>query len=433
MAIYTVIGLIPQAAGDLFADLSADRRRGLIAVSIGRKLSAIAPVILFWTAIIASAVCLGLTLVTNDCNLEGSQIAITCLGLGNILWFAVRVLQQAVSSLQNEQQSSKTDNPFFNLSADLLCVIDFDGYFKQLNPAAEAILGYSPAEMLDRLAIDFVHPDDREAILEEIASMAAGNSSVYFENRWRCKDGSYKWLAWQASPYPAEKSIYAIARDISDTKNIQISLQENLDLLYSSIDSTSDAIYVKDLQGCYIVVNAKTASILGKEKSEIIGKTDRDLLPVEIADRLIENDRRIIASGIEEIIEESISEKGRIDTYTATKTPLRDRSGKIIGMCGISRNISDRKIAEEQLWKQKEFLRSIYDGVNYMIFVVDIGEDGEFRYVGWNQAVELISGISSEQICGKTPAEIFPDIVADFFQERLSACAAAGRSIAHEP
>ncbi|NJK76711.1 MAG: PAS domain-containing protein [Microcoleus sp. SU_5_6] len=184
--------------------------------------------------------------------------------------------------------------------------------------------------------------------------------------------------------------------------------------MYSAIDSTSDAIYVKNLQGCYILVNAKTASIIGKEKSEIIGKTDRELLPLEIADLLIENDRRIMASGFEETLEEAVSEKGRLDTYTATKTPLRDRSGEIIGICGISRNISDRKIAEEELWKQKEFLRSIYDGVNYTIFVVDIGEDGEFRYVGWNQAVELISGISSEQICGKTPAEIFPDIVADF-------------------
>jgi PAS domain S-box-containing protein len=429
MIIYRVIGLISLAAGVICG--KGDRVLKLAICS--KKLRELAPVILFWNAIVAPAASIDLRLVANNCNLDRNKIAITFLGLGKILWLAVRALRQAVSGIQKDRQSSQTDiHRFFNLSPDMLCVIGFDGYFKQLNPAAEAILGYSVAEMLDRKSIDFVHPDDREATLKEIANIAAGNSSVYFENRWQCQDGSYKWLGWTASPFPAGESIYAVARDISDAKNIEKSLQEKLDLLYSSIDSTSDAIYVKDLQGCYIVVNAKTASILGKEKSEITGKTDRELLPAEIADRLMENDRRIIASGIEETIEESISEKGRIDTYIATKTPLRDRSGKIIGMCGISRNISDRKIAEEQLWKQKEFLRSIYDGVNYMIFVVDIDESGEFRYVGWNPPVESTSGISSEQVCGKTPAELFPPVIADFFYQRLTACVAAGCSISHE-
>ncbi|MCU0545230.1 MAG: PAS domain S-box protein [Oscillatoriaceae cyanobacterium Prado104] len=429
MAIYTVIGLIYLAAGIL----SADRTRRLKAVVSSQPLKAIASVLLLWNAIAVQVVSIGLTSATKGCNLYCKKINSNFLGVKNIFLLAARVLQKAVSGILNDRQSSQTDiYRFFNLSPDILSVIGFDGYFKQLNPAAEAILGYSVAEMLDRKSIDFVHPDDREATLKELAIIAAGNSNVYFENRWRCQDGSYKWLAWTANSSPAEESIYAVARDISDAKNIEKSLQEKLDLLYSSIDSTSDAIYVKDLQGHYIVVNAKTASILGKEKSEITGKTDRDLLPAEIADRLIENDRRIIASGIEETIEEIISEKGRIDTYIATKTPLRDLSGKIIGMCGISRNISDRKIAEEQLWKQKEFLRSIYDGVNYMIFVVDIDEGGEFRYVGWNPPVESTSGISSDRVCGKTPAELFPAVVADFFYQKLTACVAAGCSISHE-
>ncbi|MGL5065064.1 MAG: PAS domain S-box protein, partial [Microcoleus sp.] len=306
------------------------------------------------------------------------------------------------------------------------------GYFKLLNPASETILGYSPAEILDRRAIDFVHPDGREAMLTEIASIAAGNSSVYFENRWRCRDGSYKWLAWTANSYSAGESIYATARDITNIKNTQKSLQETCDLLSSAIESADDPIFVKDLQGRYLIVNSKTASVFNTEKSEILGKNDLELLPTEIADLFMENDRRIVANGVGETVEELLLEQGQLETYLSRKNPLRDRSGKIIGICGIARNISDRKIAEAQLWKQKEFLRSIYDGVNYMIFVVDIGEDGEFRYVGWNPAAELTSGISSEQICGKTPAEIFPEILADFFQERLSACAAAGRSIFHE-
>ena len=106
----------------------------------------------------------------------------------------------------------------FETSRDLLCVAGFDGYFRRLNPAWEATLGYTTEELRAAPFVDFVHPDDREATLREAARVTTGSSAVLFENRYRCKDGSYRWLSWNVTPLPEEALIYGTARDVTEQK-----------------------------------------------------------------------------------------------------------------------------------------------------------------------------------------------------------------------
>jgi PAS domain S-box-containing protein len=107
---------------------------------------------------------------------------------------------------------------FLDLSIDMLCIAGVDGYFKHLNPAWERTLGYSKEELLSRPYVDFVHPEDREAAIAEAKSLAAGRDTFIFENRFRCKDGSYKWLRWTGAVRAEKGVIYAIARDVSPRK-----------------------------------------------------------------------------------------------------------------------------------------------------------------------------------------------------------------------
>jgi diguanylate cyclase (GGDEF)-like protein/PAS domain S-box-containing protein len=109
---------------------------------------------------------------------------------------------------------------FFDLSLDLVCVAGTDGYFKQLNPKFEMVLGFTRAELLERPFLDFVHPDEREATLKTVEKLSSGEPAIDFENRYRCKDSSYKWLSWHASPEP-DGTIYAVARDVTETKIAQ--------------------------------------------------------------------------------------------------------------------------------------------------------------------------------------------------------------------
>jgi PAS domain S-box-containing protein len=110
---------------------------------------------------------------------------------------------------------------YFMLSIDLLCIAGSDGYFKRLNPAWQKTLGFTLEELLAKPYLDFIHPDDRERTIQEADKQGKGLEVVSFENRYLCKDGSYKWLSWSATPIVDEKLIYALARDITELKETQ--------------------------------------------------------------------------------------------------------------------------------------------------------------------------------------------------------------------
>ena len=107
---------------------------------------------------------------------------------------------------------------FFRLSLDLFCVATFDGYFVRVNPAWETVLGFTVEELRKSPFMEFVHPDDRTATTDVMSGLLSGARLIGFENRYRCKDGSYKWLQWTSAPFPAQGLIYAVARDVSDRK-----------------------------------------------------------------------------------------------------------------------------------------------------------------------------------------------------------------------
>jgi PAS domain S-box-containing protein len=115
---------------------------------------------------------------------------------------------------------------FFTVSLEMLCIAGFDGHFKLLNPVWERVLGHSLADLCERPFIDFVHPDDREATIAEAQKLAAGNLTIRFENRYRCADGSYRWLLWNAVAIPEEQKIFAAASDITDRKQFESTLQD---------------------------------------------------------------------------------------------------------------------------------------------------------------------------------------------------------------
>ncbi len=119
---------------------------------------------------------------------------------------------------------------FFEESRDLLCIAGFDGKFKRLNPAWQPALGWTQEELQARPFLDFVYPDDRPATLAEMDKLASGAATISFENRYHCKDGSWKWLQWTACPLPNLREIYAVARDVTEQKRLEKESLDTLDL-----------------------------------------------------------------------------------------------------------------------------------------------------------------------------------------------------------
>ena len=115
---------------------------------------------------------------------------------------------------------------FFTLSLDMMCVAGMDGYFKRINPAWGRILGYTDAELLSRPYMDLVHPDDRAATIAVAGRVSEGEELIHFENRYFHKDGTVRWLLWTAAPFRQQQVIYAAARDITDRKEAQQTLED---------------------------------------------------------------------------------------------------------------------------------------------------------------------------------------------------------------
>jgi len=137
-----------------------------------------------------------------------------------------RAIGSQIGQFVERKNAEEMLHRFFMLSIDMFAIAGFDGYFKLVNPAWERTLGYTQAEMLAKPFLDFVHPDDRESTLSEVAHLASGEETVSFENRYLAKDGSYRWLMWNSTPMPQQKLIYAAARDITEWKRAQSRIEK---------------------------------------------------------------------------------------------------------------------------------------------------------------------------------------------------------------
>ena len=134
-----------------------------------------------------------------------------------LLEMMTAVCSQIGLFLERKRASDDLDR-FFRLSLDLFCVASFDGYFVRVNPAWQTVLGLSEEELRSRPFMEFVHPDDRAPTAGALSALSTGAQLIDFENRYRAKDGSYRWLQWFAAPFLKQDIVYAVGRDITDRK-----------------------------------------------------------------------------------------------------------------------------------------------------------------------------------------------------------------------
>ena len=147
--------------------------------------------------------------------------------------FAVGV----VEDISKRKRAEEERDWVYKYSLDMLCVAGFDGYFKRVSPSFEKILGWSEAELLSTSIFKIIHPDDLEASCQEFKSLEGDKQAIDFENRYRCKDGSYKWLSWNSHPMIENKLIIGVARDITERKRVEKDIERlNADLATRAAD-----------------------------------------------------------------------------------------------------------------------------------------------------------------------------------------------------
>lgn len=159
---------------------------------------------------------------------------------------------------------------FFAVSPGLLSIAGFDGYFKMLNLAWEKTLGYSIGELCSKPYLELVHPDDLEKATEEAIEIRGGQTVFRFRNRYRCQDGSYRWLAWSATPSPAHGLIYASAQDITKSVRMEEVLRDSNERLQQEV-----AGHQRQLRES--TIKNDTLAELGRFKDEVAAMIVHDL------------------------------------------------------------------------------------------------------------------------------------------------------------
>ena len=139
----------------------------------------------------------------------------------------VEGIRSALLDVTERKRAMEELDRFFSLSLDMLAIAGFDGRFQRVNPAWEKVLGFTQREMLACPYLDFIHPEDREATIAEAGKLASGRDTISFENRYRTKDGGYRWLLWTAWPRVELGLIYCAAKDITGRKLAEEAQEEN--------------------------------------------------------------------------------------------------------------------------------------------------------------------------------------------------------------
>ena len=181
-------------------------------------------------------------------------------------------------------------------------------------------------------------------------------------------------------------------------------LERNLSLLQGITEGTTDAVFVKDLQGRYLMMNSAGARFLGRSVDEVLGKDDAELFNEDVGRMIMERDRAVVQSGGAQTYEEAATAAGITRTYLATKGPYRDPSGQVIGLLGICRDISDRKRAEEEIRRSQQKLQIHFEHTPLAVVEWDL----QFRVAAWNPSAEQVFGYSRQEALGQYASFIVP-------------------------
>jgi PAS domain S-box-containing protein len=288
---------------------------------------------------------------------------------------------------------------FFAMSTDLLCIAGADGYFKRLNSAWERAFGYTTDELLARPYAEFVHPDDVHRTNFEVAELAAGKVTVTFENRYRCRDGSYRWLSWNATRIPDSGLLYAVARDTTEKRQAD----QAQALLAAIVNGSDDAIIGKNLDGTIISWNPAAERTYGYRPEEAIGQPIGMLAQPQDAGEIEEILGRV-ALGVPVAYHRTtrLCKDGSQVYVGVSVSPVRDSTGTVIGAASITRDVISRLKAEQR------FGRLVMAATDAMVIV-----DSRGRIVLVNERTERLFGYSAAELAGHPVEMLIPHQLRD--------------------
>jgi PAS domain S-box-containing protein len=276
-----------------------------------------------------------LQLTCKDGSITYSEVQFT--RMDDVILFAFN--DSTINKLIEQDLRTKTEelDNFFTLAIDLLCIADMNGYFIRLNKQWEKTLGYSLEELNYTRFLDYIHPEDMQKTVDAISTLSNNKTVLGFVNRYRCKDGSYKWIEWRSAPLG--ELIYAVARDITERMNYEKQLNE--------LNATKDkffSIIAHDLRNPFNL-------LLGLSEMLIEKSIEKDLDKIEEFSKLIHSASERTFDLLENLLQWSRSQTDKIELlpkYLPLKRIVNDVV-RILEMHATQKNIKIQILIEDSI------------------------------------------------------------------------------------
>lgn len=301
-----------------------------------------------------------------------------------------------VTAQKETEDSLVVADKFFNMSNNLLVVVKGE-YFIKINPAFTKTLGYTQEDMNAIKFMELTHPDDKNIADEVLAKLLRGDEVVNFEDRVRCKDGTYKWLDWHSTIDIQQGIVYSVARDITE----KVKNEESLKLVNNFFEISFDAFFVE--KGKKIIkINPAFTKILGYDQNDLEKISVLDLMHPDYVNIVSERlTRRLKGEQVEADVMFPMLCKDGSYKWTESVIATDVKAGMIFA---VLRDISQKKIDEEKLnnYTQKlkddeQQIKTIFDGAPDPVIVID----SESNVLRWNPKAEFVFGWKTTEIIGK--------------------------------
>ncbi len=329
-------------------------------------------------------------------------------------------------SVQNRLLSAIVDS-----SSDALISIDREGRVTSWNSAAEQMFGYSRAEIIGKAYEVLVPPDDLATFRSSLQATGEGSGPLAARETVRmARDGRRVEVSLSAFTVIGGGTTVsgAILRDLTAQRRAENTLRETQQRLQAILDNSPNLIYLKDVEGRFVMVNRQLAELLECPPGEVVGKTAYDLFPSEVADTFAESDRIVLASRASfEREERVIFPRGERVTINS-KFPLFGLDGTLEFICGIATDMTARRQAEDDLRELQWQLQGIMENTFTSMYVKDL----EGRYTLVNHELEELLGRPASEILGQTAHDLLPPETAAHLTAHDREAVEAEMSITHE-
>lgn len=312
-------------------------------------------------------------------------------------------------------------------AGDVIYSTDMNGHVDYINASVERLFGYSPDQVIGRHFSTFVHPDWRQKVIDHyVQQFNTRQPETIYEFPILTASGEAHWVEQVVIAVIENDRVTGFngfMRDISRRRQVEEQLGEQGRLFRAIIENASDSVFVKDREGRYLLVNPAFARVMGQAVDELIGKTDHQLMDKDEADYFNQTDQEVVAGREARRYEDHATYEDGERYFSTLKFPLMADDGRVQGVVGIVRDITEDKRIEQELRQSQQRYHDLFEQIEDAITI----HDDEANILEVNEAACRRLGYSREELLRMKTTDIDAPDYAAGFKDRLARQFADGK------